>query len=176
MTDEARKKDIFQQVYEDNIDLLIRVVRRITLSEAAAEDICQEAMLRYYDRIGSVPEGIEARYWLIRVVKNLAYNYSKRKERERRAYQKYLDNPDRREYTDGDKELLKDETKALVQKALQRLPEKLRMVLILKEYSDMNYKEIGKSLNISESNVKVRVFRARKLLSGYLKEDELYVS
>jgi len=175
MNNEAGKDEIFQEVYSSNIDLLVRIIRRITGSESAAEDVCQEAMVRYYDRIGKVPTGIEARYWLIRVAKNLAFNYTKRKERERKAYQKYLDNPDMQEYTDGDKELLQDETKKLVQQALDKLPEKLRMVLILKEYSEMNYKEIGKALNISESNVKVRVFRARQQLAGLLKKDELYV-
>jgi len=175
MNNEAGKDEIFQEVYSSNIDLLVRIVRRITNSESAAEDICQEAMVRYYDRIGKVPTGIEARYWLIRVSKNLAFNYTKRKERERKAYQKYLDNPDMQEYTDGDKELLQEETKKLVQEALDKLPEKLRMVLILKEYSEMNYKEIGEALKISESNVKVRVFRARKQLAGLLKKDEVYV-
>lgn len=176
MSDEQRKEEIFQSVYSDNMDLLLRIVRRITGCEAAAEDICQEAMIRYYDRIGSVPTGIEARYWLIRVVKNLAYNHEKRKERERRAYQKYLDNPEPREYPEGDREVLREETMELVQKALEKLPYKHRMVLVLKEYSEMNYKEIAKSLNISESNVKVRVFRARQQLAGLLKKDELYVS
>jgi RNA polymerase sigma-70 factor (ECF subfamily) len=38
-------------------------------------------------------------------------------------------------------------------------------VLILKEYGEMNYKEIGRALGISEGNVKVRVFRARERLA-----------
>jgi RNA polymerase sigma-70 factor (ECF subfamily) len=42
------------------------------------------------------------------------------------------------------------------------------MVLVLKEYSEMNYKEIGKVLGISEGNVKVRVFRARERLAALL--------
>jgi RNA polymerase sigma-70 factor (ECF subfamily) len=40
--------------------------------------------------------------------------------------------------------------------------------LILKEYGELNYKEIGRSLGISEGNVKVRVFRARERLAGLL--------
>jgi len=49
----------------------------------------------------------------------------------------------------------------------------LRMVLILKEYGDMNYKEIGKVLGISEGNVKVRVFRARERLASLLAVSQL---
>ncbi|MEW6550449.1 MAG: RNA polymerase sigma factor, partial [Spirochaetota bacterium] len=56
------------------------------------------------------------------------------------------------------------------------LPEKLKTVLILKEYSGMNYKEIGKILGISEGNVKVRAFRAREALLAKLKKENGSVS
>ena len=52
----------------------------------------------------------------------------------------------------------------------------LREVLILKEYGDLNYKEIGKVLGITEGNVKVRVFRAREQLLKLLGEDDVYLS
>jgi RNA polymerase sigma-70 factor (ECF subfamily) len=69
--------------------------------------------------------------------------------------------------------LVKKETSEEVQQALEKLPENLRMVLILKEYADMNYKEIGKTLGISEGNVKVRVFRARERLAVLLASESL---
>jgi RNA polymerase sigma-70 factor (ECF subfamily) len=43
------------------------------------------------------------------------------------------------------------------------------MVLIFKEYAEMNYKEIGRVLGINEGNVKVRVFRARERLAALLR-------
>jgi RNA polymerase sigma-70 factor (ECF subfamily) len=43
-------------------------------------------------------------------------------------------------------------------------------VLVLKEYAGFAYSEIGKMLNITEGNVKVRVFRARARLAQLLKE------
>jgi RNA polymerase sigma-70 factor (ECF subfamily) len=58
-----------------------------------------------------------------------------------------------------------------VLEALGQLPENLRIVLILKEYGELNYKEIGRALGISEGNVKVRVFRARERLAGLLEEE-----
>jgi RNA polymerase sigma-70 factor (ECF subfamily) len=60
--------------------------------------------------------------------------------------------------------------------ALNKIPEKLRMILILREYADMNYKEIGKVLGITEGNVKVRVFRAREQLAKIIGEDDVYMS
>jgi RNA polymerase sigma factor (sigma-70 family) len=56
----------------------------------------------------------------------------------------------------------------MVQEALNRLPAKMRMVLILREYGDLNYREIAGILGISEGNVKVRAFRARERLAQLL--------
>jgi len=98
------------------------------------------------------------------VVKNASLNYAKRKERERKAYQKAFREDHRQEET-GEGLLVKKEAGEEVKSALEKLPDNLRMVLVLKEYADMNYKEIGKTLGISEGNVKVRVFRARERLA-----------
>ena len=62
-----------------------------------------------------------------------------------------------------------------MQKAFEKLPENLKSVLQLKEYSDLNYKEIGDILGITEGNVKIRVFRARKRLSKMIGEDDVYL-
>ena len=76
---------------------------------------------------------------------------------------------------DAQVDLDENETRREVRKAVSELPENLRMVIILKEYGDLDYKAIGKILGISESNVKVRVHRARKKLEESLAGDEAYV-
>jgi RNA polymerase sigma-70 factor (ECF subfamily) len=120
------------------------------------------------------PSPEEAKYWLIRVVKNAALNYAKRKVRERKAYQRAF-REDTRTVETGENVLLKKETREEVREALEKLPENLRIVLILKEYGELNYKEIGRTLGISEGNVKVRVFRARERLTGLLNAETGFV-
>ena len=157
----------FKDLYNSTFPVLFRVAFRVTNSREAAEDLCQESFFRLYERNMVFPNPEEAKYWLIRVVKNAALNYAKRKDRERKAYQRAF-REDHRQQETGEALLVKKETSAEVQSALDKLPENLRMVLILKEYADMNYKEIGKTLGISEGNVKVRVFRARERLESLL--------
>ncbi|MCL2880123.1 MAG: RNA polymerase sigma factor [Treponema sp.] len=157
----------FRRIYETAFPILYRVAYRIANNEEAAEDLCQEAFFRLYEKNMVFPHPEEAKYWLIRVVKNAALNYAKRKDRERKAYQKAF-HEDFRQSETGESLFLKQEIKTEVQEALEKLPDNLRIVLILKEYTEMNYKEIGKILNISEGNVKVRVFRARERLAGLL--------
>ena len=165
----------FQKLYETVFPILFRVANRIVNSEEAAEDLCQETFFRLYEKMMVFPNPEEAKYWLIRVVKNAALNYAKRKTRERKAYQKAFREDSRVQET-GENVLLKKETREEVLKALEQLPENLRIVLILKEYGELNYKEIGRALGISEGNVKVRVFRARERLAGILTEDNTNVS
>ena len=157
----------FRRLYTGVFPILFRVACRITGNEEAAEDLCQEAFFRYHEKEMTFPNPDEAKYWLIRVVKNSALNYAKRKERERRAYQRAFREETRVEES-GEKDLIRKETLREVTEALEQLPENLRIVLVLKEYGDLNYKEIGRALGISEGNVKVRVFRARERLAALL--------
>jgi len=157
----------FRKLYETAFPILFRIAYRITSSEEAAEDLCQEAFFRLHEKEMVFPNPDEAKYWLIRVVKNASLNYARRKVRERNAYQRAF-REDVRTVETGEHILVRKETQQEVRKALEKLPENLRIVMILKEYGDLNYKEIGRTLGISEGNVKVRVFRARERLAGFL--------
>ena len=53
--------------------------------------------------------------------------------------------------------------------------ENLQDVLMLREYADLNYKEIGRILGITEGNVKVRIFRAREQLVKIIGEDNVFL-
>ncbi len=164
----------FRDVYDEVFPVLFKVVYNIIRNRTIAEDLCQEAFIRYYNKRIPIPSINESRYWLIRVAKNLAFNYRKRKVREVNAVNKLkLDGQKFQE--DSQNELIKEETVVFVKKALDNLPVKYRSVLILKEYGDLNYKEIGKILHISENNVKIRIFRARVLLEKKLNMGDLNV-
>jgi RNA polymerase sigma-70 factor (ECF subfamily) len=163
----VEEREEFRRIYDSVFPVLFRVANRIVNSEDAAEDLCQESFFKLYEKDMVFPNMEEAKYWLIRVVKNAALNYAKRKERERRAYQRVFREGLRQEET-GEGLLVKKETQAEIKEALEKLPENLKMALIFKEYAELNYKEIGRILGISEGNVKVRVFRAREKLAELL--------
>jgi len=157
----------FRRVYDSAFPVLYRVAYRIAGSGEAAEDLCHDAFSRLHEKNMVFPSPDEATYWLIRVVKNAALNYAKRKQRERRAYQRAFKEETRQTET-GEGLLVRKETAGEVVRMLNRLPDNLRIVLVLKEYAELNYREIGRMLGISEGNVKVRVFRARERLAGLL--------
>ena len=166
----SSRDETFKLVFDHVYPIIYRITSRITGREDLAEELCQEAFIRYYERVETFPDRDQAKYWLIRVAKNLALNSAKRSGRERKAYERALHEPGASSHS-GEDLLIRDESAQEVQDALAELPPKLRAVLVLKEYGELNYKEIGSILGITEGNVKVRVFRARERLHAILKEN-----
>lgn len=164
----------FRRIYDGAMQMLYKVSYRIVGDEEAAEDIVHDSLIKMNEKALSFPSLNDAKYWLIRVVKNASLNYVKRKGRERKAYEKAL-YEDHRKQDSGETELLREETRKKTKEALDKLPENLRVVLILREYAELNYKEIGRVLGITEGNVKVRVFRAREQLAKLIGEDDVYM-
>jgi RNA polymerase sigma-70 factor (ECF subfamily) len=160
----------FQKLYDTAFPVLFRIAWRIAGTEDAAEDLCQDAFSRLYEKGIEFPSLDEAKYWLIRVVKNMALNYAKRKQREYKVYEKSF-HEDKREIDSGEQALEKKEKRQDVREALHKLPVHLQEVLYLKENTEFNYQEIGRVLGISEGNVKVRIFRARERLAALLQEE-----
>lgn len=174
---EIKSTDItaFRAVYEDCYTLLMRICYHIVYNQDIAEDLVQEAFERFYMKNMTFPSEDDAKYWLIRVAKNLALNHVRRKGRENAASEKLRYNSGSVEDRDGAKVLSEEETRRQVREAVQSLPDNLKMVILLREYGDLDYKSIGKVLGISESNVKVRVHRARKKLEELLSGEDGYV-
>ncbi len=165
----STNRDDFRKVYDANYTLLMQVVMHIVYNQEIAEDLVQEAFERFYVKNISFPTMDEAKYWLLRVSKNLALNHIRRNKREIQLVEKVKKMPGETvNFFDSSKAVIEEEEKRSVRDAINALPENLRSVIQLKEYSGLDYKAIGKILGISETNVKVRVHRARKKLEELL--------
>ena len=164
----------FNLIYRETMQMLYKISYRIVNDEEAAEDLSHDSLIKANEKQLVFPSINDAKFWLIRVVKNASLNYVKRKAREKKAYEKAL-YEDHRTVPSGETELLAAESIKLTKEALDKLPPKLKEAVVLAEYSDLNYKEIGKVLGISEGNVKVRIFRARKILETVLGADNVFL-
>lgn len=171
----ANNPQDFKKLYEATMQLLFKISYRIVGSEDVAEDLSHDSLIKAHEKALVFPSIDDAKYWLIRVVKNASLNYAKRKSREKKALERVL-REDNRKVDSGETLLLKSESCKKVQEALNTLPENLREVIVLREYGDLNYKEIGKILGITEGNVKIRMFRAREQLAKLIGEDDVYLS
>ena len=169
----STNREDFRKVYDANYTLLMQVVMHIVYNQEIAEDLVQESFERFYVKNLSFPTMDDAKYWLLRVSKNLALNNVRRNKREIQLVDKVKKMPgENANYYDSSKAVMEEEERKAVRDAVNALPENLRSVIQLKEYSGLDYKAIGKVLGISETNVKVRVHRARKKLEEILSSED----
>ena len=168
MNIKSTDREDFKLIYDQNYELLMQVVVHIVYDIDVAEDLTQESFERFYVKNMSFPSEDDARYWPLRVAKNLALNYVRRNKREAEMVEKVKKLPYQQKSADGIDEAIRRERLESLRKAIANLPEHLRLALQLKEFSGLDYKAIGRILGISETNVKVRVHRARKKLEELL--------
>jgi len=162
----------FTDIYDKNFETIIRIAYRFSGDLESAEDLCQETFIKYFEKFGNEGSNENSTYYLIRIVKNLAINHEKRKKIERKVFNQYKKDEVIYDKNTGLSSLVKKEQISDVQKALLLIPYKYRLPLILKEYESLSYKDIGKLVSVSESNVKVLIHRAKKIFKENIKEIE----
>ena len=149
-------------------------------SRDEVDDLSQEVFIRVYRSLGRFQFDASLYSWIYRIAVNLCIDEVRRK-RIRRAVslefftERRLEAEKRvKERALASDDVLDDEKKKTVVAALQKLSPVHRTVILLREYEDMSYEEIAKTLHISTQAVKSRIFRAReelrKLLKDYFKE------
>ena len=162
----ASEEDEFAVMFNEFYPGLCRFIACLLGGRGAsgtAQDIAQESFLQLH-RTGwrSLPEG-EARFWLYRVARNFALNELNKHNTRHRLFGKVVD-AFRAHVPTPEEEFEMAERKGLVIDMLKTLPEQQRAALLLREQEEMSYREIASVLNVSESKVKVDVFRARTAL------------
>ena len=144
--------------------MVFRLCSRFFRNREDVEDIAQDVFLKVFARIDQVRPDENFPGWLARVTVNTCYDELRKTRRRKEAMETY--GPEiAAEQTVAPKEV---DALGKARLALQRLDPKLRMPLILKEVEDMSVEEIAKTMGLSQTNVKVRLFRARKKLQSML--------
>lgn len=157
--------------YERKIYLFIFQMLKGYRLDLLAEDLCQETFYKAYRSITSFRE-VEASFstWLYTIARNTVLS----ELRKAKHSEVYLD--DSAEFPtmfrDGipEQSILLQEKVDLVRSAINNLPEKQRSALILREYDDMDYKEIADIMGLSISSVKSLLFRARITIKDRLED------
>jgi RNA polymerase sigma-70 factor (ECF subfamily) len=142
---------------------LLRFVHRLTGDVALAEDIAQEALLRYLKSPGAVAH---PRAWLFRVATNLVRDHARRRATAERPVPVDADAVPR-----PDEELERKENVGRARAALDRLSERDRAALLMRE-TGMPYAEIAAALDVRTDTVATIVMRAlRRFRKAYGPED-----
>jgi len=167
-----------EEMVRANIGWMLALAERLLGDRALAEDVVQESFLRAFKGLANFEGRSTLQSWLHRITVNSAL--SKLRQRKRLAEQpidEHLPEFDRNDcrieppwtrLASVDEIMESDDTRRRVLETIQKLPDNYRVVLQLRDLDDYDTAEVAGLLGISETNVKVRLHRARAALKKLL--------
>jgi RNA polymerase sigma-70 factor (ECF subfamily) len=176
LVERARNRDVvaFEALMRRHNRRLFRVARGVLRDGDAAQDAVQEAYLRAFTRLDTYQPSGKFAAWLTRVALNEALMIRRRMQGDTVS----LDDV-------GDEALMAEEAaaseapssdqfveaahaRALLEHAIDSLPENFRMVFMLRAVEGLDVRETAESLGINPGTVRTRLFRAQRILRGEL--------
>lgn len=164
-------RSAFAQLMHRYAGAVYNLAYRMLGSAEDAEDASQEIFLRAYTRLTSFDRDRRFSTWLL----SIGSNYCIDRLRRRRFAWLTLDDAAFALPSDEpgpERSALNHERQAVVQRALQKLPEHYRTVTVLRYWNDLSYEEISRATGLPESTIKTRLHRARHMLAEALGPEE----
>ncbi|WP_041327378.1 RNA polymerase sigma factor [Robiginitalea biformata] len=164
-------KELFEVLMRRHNELMYRTIRSYLSREEDIEDCMQEAYIKAYRKLRQFNNESQFSTWLIRI----GINEALMRIRKGKQMLTVEINQDAEAPQIPDKSIMNPEritmhreSLAYIEHAIDALPRKYKIVYMLKEVEGLEIKEISKSLDLSNSNVKVRLHRARNMMKEYL--------
>jgi RNA polymerase sigma-70 factor (ECF subfamily) len=169
------KKKKFRQYTARYKDLIYSQAYYFTRNREDAADITQEVLLKMWLHFNDESGGASIHSWLLRVTKNQCIDHVRRK---REPVLSSYSNPHDaaghvQEPTDSgaspEQQVLELDLRRCLEAAIEKLPPKIRMVVIMREIHYHSYREIADALDLPLNSVKVCLHRGRKMIFEHLK-------
>src|SRR6056300_1554104 len=167
--------EAFELLVELHQSAVIGTVAKMLGGASEAEDIAQQVFIRIWKSAKRYQPQAKFTNWMFTITRNLVFNETRRRkrkptvsveEREEESHQQVEDVHS----TTPDQDVLHSELERAVDDAIQALPDKQRLAVVLRRYEEMPYDEIGRVLSMSVPAVKSLLFRARTQLKESLEK------
>ena len=165
VTSDSESESAFEARLRESSTLAFRVAYGVLRHRQDAEDVAQEAFVRAHRSFRQLRDRDRFRAWLVRMTWRLAIDRW-RTDRRRTAREQAVEAPP--DVPSSEQELQTRERAARLWRAIDALPEKLRVVIVLAAIEEHDLREVACLLGIPEGTVKSRLFLARKGLAESL--------
>ena len=152
-------------------DSIYRVALRMVNNPADAEDVLQETFIKAFRALPGFEERSSLSTWLYRIAVNESLMFLRKQKPEVAvAEDDFIDNNESDSFPAfqildwcclPEDDFMTAETHEILDRSIKLLPENLRLVFILRDIEGFSIHDTAETLNISESNVKTRLLRAR---------------
>ncbi|PYX64699.1 MAG: RNA polymerase subunit sigma-24 [Acidobacteria bacterium] len=171
----------FEELVRHYDNAVLRLALHLTGSEHDAQDIYQEAFLKAYKNVGSFRFECSFYTWIYRIVTNLCLDHLRKRNVRKEDAPVTVDSsgeeynlleqvPDGRAAANPERDLMRRELGGRINRALDRLTPRERMVFELKHYQGLKLRTAGEILHTTEETAKNTLFRATQKLRGALSD------
>jgi len=177
----AGEESAFEQLVRSTSGRLLSAARHLLRKEEGARDAVQSAFIHAFQSLSRFREESRLSTWLHRILINEALMKLRSRARgEEESIDPLLptfaaDGHQTRDTVDwsesADKALERAETRALINRAIDQLPESYRTVLVMRDLEEMSTAEVAEMLGVSANVIKVRLHRARQALRTLLEHE-----
>lgn len=162
---EVERRSLVESLYEREATSLVRLARVFTDDRAGAEDIVQEAFIKFYYAADRINDPSKSTAYLRSIVLNLARDHNRRGLLSLRHQDALVD---RRPVAGPDEYVTRNESQMEVLEALDNLSPRQRECLVLRFYLELSEREIAETLSISPNSVKTHCRRGMESLANQL--------
>lgn len=166
------EKQLYETLIRKYNQRLYRIGRSIVNDDDEVEDIMQTAYLNAYLNLSGFKNDSSFSTWLTSILVNECLLHKKRNAKFRRILLERQNETHHLETPLAG--LMNNELKGLLEKSIADLPVKYRLIFVMREVEGMSTKETMEALNLTESNVKVRLNRAKEMLRESLCGQDRY--
>jgi RNA polymerase sigma factor (sigma-70 family) len=149
----------YNQCVDQHSDGVYRFIVKNLRDEQAAMDIVQDAFEKMWLKFREINPA-SAKSYLFTTAYHRLIDYTRKEKRKERLPESY-------DMTESHSPHYSD-LKGILDEALEKLPEIQKSLILLRDYEGYSYEEIGKIAGLTESQVKVYIFRGRTALKNYL--------
>ena len=154
---------------------IINLVSRFVRNQSDAQDVTQEAFIKAYRAMPNF-RGESAFYtWMYRIAVNTAKNHLAVQSRRPVAAERDITEIEQieghnalKDYATPEHMLLRDEIQETIVKAIENLPDDLKMAITLREVEGLSYEDIASAMDCPIGTVRSRIFRAREAIDNQL--------
>lgn len=155
----------FRKIVEENSDKIYELFMKMTGDHDDADELTQKTFIKVHDNLSTFKGDSSLSTWIYRIAINTGKNYL-RKQKTKNFIG--LENILHLSSDEKSKEL--NSFKGKVHQAIEKLSPKQNMLVLLRGFQGLPYREIGAIMDISENSAKVNYFHALKNLKKYLKK------
>jgi RNA polymerase sigma-70 factor (ECF subfamily) len=166
----AGDDEAFAELVRRHKRKVFAIAARFARNEHELDDLCQEIFVKAYQKLGSYRAEAPFEHWVSRISVRACYDFLRKRRRDRLVVS--LDDPQRPvreaavEHDPG-----AGHAREMLARAMARLNPREQLVITLLELQERSVREVAALTGWSESNVKVRAFRARHALRKILEQD-----